>query len=153
VPTARDVGADEMERLAFRYCDAKNALDATAALAVCTEDFVFEVATGRPVRVAGSANVRLHLIELWTAIPDLHTKVEWIATAPRRLVAGGTLTGTQRGAYFGVPPTGRRFEVPLVSVLSFAEGRISAESNHVDLLALLSQIGALGAPAVAAPAR
>ncbi|MFN2377588.1 MAG: ester cyclase [Candidatus Binatia bacterium] len=141
--SGHEMDAAEMERLAFLYGGSKNALDATKALSVCSEDFTFEVATGRPVRIVGWQNVQTHLAELWGAIPDLHTRVDWTVAGSSRLVAGGMLSGTLRGAYFGAQPTGRRFEVALISVLTFAHRRLVSESNHVDMLSLLTQAGVL----------
>jgi predicted ester cyclase len=71
-------------------------------------------------------------------------------TGGDRLVAVGRLTGTVSGPYFGVEATGRKFDVPLVSILTFQGKRIVAESNHVDMLALFTQIGILGDEALEA---
>lgn len=139
----------EMERLTFGYADAKNRLKAHEAMSFCTDDFVFEVPPFPTVYVAGKAQVVAYLEALWSAFPDLFTAVESHLAGPGGLVAVGRLRGTMRGAFLGFEPTGRSFDVSIVSVCSFERGGLRCERNFVDTFGLLAQIG-LSADAVIA---
>jgi carboxymethylenebutenolidase len=48
----------------------------------------------------------------------------------------------------GVPPTGRRVEVPLVAIVQFREGKLAHEHIYWDQASVLKQIGLLTDPAL-----
>jgi predicted ester cyclase len=132
---------DAMVALAFDYCAAKNRRAARDAMRFCVPDFVFEVPSAPAVRVIGQAAVVAHLESVWESFPDLFTTVTSHVVDATGLVAIGALRGTMRGAFVGVAPTQRAFEVPLVSAFTFAESAIAHERNFVDMLALAVQVG------------
>ena len=82
------------------------------------------------------------------AFPDLAISIEDLAAAGDRVTARWTLRGTHRGAFLGVPPTGRRVAVAGTERYRLAEGRIVERRATVDTAGLLHQ---LGAPAPGAP--
>jgi carboxymethylenebutenolidase len=43
----------------------------------------------------------------------------------------------------GVPPTGRRVEVPLVAIISFRDGKVASEHIYWDQASVLVQVGLL----------
>ena len=45
----------------------------------------------------------------------------------------------------GVPPTGKRIEVPLVAIIGFREGKVSHEHIYWDQASVLAQAGLLDA--------
>ena len=54
----------------------------------------------------------------------------------------------------GVPPTGRRVEIPLVAIVTFRDGRIESEHVYWDQASVLAQLGLLspnGLPVLGAP--
>ena len=134
------LSAQEMESLAFGYAAAKNARSAERTIAFCAESFVFALSSVPTVRVRGHSEVAQHLTALWEVFPDLYSHVDRHVVGPTGLIATGSLTGTMRGHYFGVPPTGRAFSVALVSSFEFGEERIRQETNFVDSLALFAQL-------------
>lgn len=131
---------ERMEELALDYAAGKNACSAAGALAHCADDFVFDVATEPVAHVVGKAAVATHLEALWAAFPDLYSRVDRQVVGPTGLVAIGALSGTMRGPFLGLPPTGRSFEVSLVSAFEYTGDRIAHETNCVDMLALLAQL-------------
>jgi len=64
-------------------------------------------------------------------IPDLTWKIEELIEAGDRYVVRGRATGTPVGDFFGVPPSGRKFEIMSVDVHTVVEGRI-ARTYHVE---------------------
>jgi len=51
-------------------------------------------------------------------------------------------TGTHRGAWKGIPPTGKSVRFPLCAVFTFAEDdKIQAEIVYYDRLTVLAQLG------------
>lgn len=53
------------------------------------------------------------------------------------------VTGTHRGEYMGIPPTGRSVTYSEIIVFRFEDGRIAETWGVVDVLAQLRQLGAL----------
>jgi predicted ester cyclase len=57
----------------------------------------------------------------------------------------GTITGPHDGEWAGIPPTGRRAEVPVAAIFEFDEDRLLCEKAYTDFAAVLTQIGVLPA--------
>jgi steroid delta-isomerase-like uncharacterized protein len=51
------------------------------------------------------------------------------------------LLGTNLGEFFGMPPTGKAFRVPVVAIFFFDGDRITNERIYVDTASMLGQIG------------
>jgi len=50
-------------------------------------------------------------------------------------------TGTHKGAFWGIEPTGRRIEIQEISIFRIADGRIAEQWCMFDDLARLQQLG------------
>lgn len=55
-------------------------------------------------------------------------------------------TGVNTGSVFGRPPTGKRFEIAVIDVLRFADGKLVEHWGVPDQLGLLLQLGLFGRP-------
>jgi predicted ester cyclase len=64
-------------------------------------------------------------------IPDLTWKIEELISAGDRHIVRGRAAGTPVGELFGVPPSGRRFEVMSIDIHTVADGRI-ARTYHIE---------------------
>jgi predicted ester cyclase len=53
------------------------------------------------------------------------------------------MSGTHRGAFFGVPPTGKAIKVQAMNFYRLSGGKFVEERGQPDLLSLLQQIGAV----------
>ncbi|HEX9831522.1 MAG TPA: ester cyclase [Mycobacterium sp.] len=51
------------------------------------------------------------------------------------------LLGTDLGEFYGLPPTGRAFQVPIIAVFYFDADRVVNERIYFDSASLLTQIG------------
>src|SRR4051794_4866319 len=51
------------------------------------------------------------------------------------------LLGTNLGEFYGLPPTGKAFRVPVIAVFSFDGDHITNERIYLDTASLLGQIG------------
>ena len=57
------------------------------------------------------------------------------------MIAEFDLLGTNLGEFYGMPPTGRAFRVPVIAIFSFEGDRITNERVYFDVATLLVQIG------------
>jgi steroid delta-isomerase-like uncharacterized protein len=76
-----------------------------------------------------------------TAFPDQrHDNVRY-HVADDAVITEFDLLGTNLGEFYGLPPTGKAFKVPVVAVFFFDGERIVNERIYFDAASLLAQIG------------
>ena len=81
-----------------------------------------------------------------TAFPDLCLTVEDLIASGDRAVARVRVTGTHKGEFMGVLPTGTRVEMQLVDIDRFdGAGRLCEHWGVADTLSLMQQLGAVPA--------
>jgi steroid delta-isomerase-like uncharacterized protein len=85
------------------------------------------------------------IAELYVAFPDFYATVEdLIVDAPAGKVAvRWSATGTHRGPFMGVAPTGRRITFRGIETLRIEDGLIAERAGEWDGIAILQQLGAL----------
>jgi len=144
---------DEMLRLFEAHREAEAARDIDAILETFVEDcFLETVALG--VRSEGRDAVRAaYEQQFFASFPDLDPHDEGMAVGDDVVVVWGTLRGTSRGAWLGVPPGGGTFAVPFANVVPFADGLMAGERIYFDLATLCEQAGIPVAEIRAAAAR
>ena len=79
------------------------------------------------------------------AFPDLHIAVEDLIAEGDKVVSRDTVTGTHRGEYMGVPPTGKCIAYNEIFIVRFARGRIAETWGVVDVLSQMKQLGVIPA--------
>lgn len=82
---------------------------------------------------------------LLRAFPDLRVEIEDVIAEGDRVACRNTVTGTHRGEYRGLAPTGRTVTYSEMFVVRFTGGRIAEIWGVVDLYSQLRQLGALPA--------
>ncbi len=79
-----------------------------------------------------------------SVLPDIHFAVEQLLADGDDVVAKLRITGTHRGEYRGVPPSGNRVDIEAAQQMRIKDGKIAAIVWHVfDRWTLLHQMGAL----------
>jgi steroid delta-isomerase-like uncharacterized protein len=130
-----------------RLHHALNSGDRALISATIDEVFHPDVRIGTPLPIEASGAQALK--EVWTtllrAYPDLHVAVQDVFGEDDKLVSRNTVTGTHRGEYLGLPPTGRSVTYQEMIIVRFADGRIAETWGVVDLLSQLRQLGAIPA--------
>ena len=82
------------------------------------------------------------------AFPDLHLEVQFTVVAEDRIMFYISTTGTHKGPFLGMAPTGRHFKVNGVDILRFDdEGKIAAHWGVFDTFGMLAQLGLMALPA------
>ena len=83
---------------------------------------------------------------LLAAFPDLQMATEDVIASGEKAVARVRVTGTHKGAFMGIPATGRRVDVTLIDITRFGDdGRACEHWGVVDQLAMMQQLGAIPA--------
>jgi steroid delta-isomerase-like uncharacterized protein len=145
---------EEMLRLFEAHREAEAARDIDGILNTFVPDpFLENMALG--LRSDGRDAVRAaYEMQFFSAFPDLAPDDEGMAFGDETAVVWGTLRGTSRGEWLGVPPGGRSFVVPFANVVPFRDGLMAGEIIYFDLATLCEQAGIeLDAVRAAAAAR
>jgi steroid delta-isomerase-like uncharacterized protein len=93
----------------------------------------------------GAAEIE-RIYRVWfTAFPDLIFTTEDLLVDDQRAALLCRITGSHSGAFFGMPPTGRRIEVSGCFIYRMENGKIVHERRILDFTGLLVQVGVLRA--------
>ncbi|MEV7954452.1 ester cyclase [Streptomyces sp. NPDC058316] len=95
-----------------------------------------------PMDATGAEALRRVWEVLLRAFPDIHVAVEETIAEGDKVVSRNTVTGTHRGEYQGLPPTGKTVTYNEIFIFRFVAGRIAEIRGVVDVLAQLRQLGA-----------
>jgi steroid delta-isomerase-like uncharacterized protein len=95
----------------------------------------------------GRGQVRQFYEQLMAALPDLSIEIVRRHVAAETVILEVIIRGTQLGPWRGLPPTGRRVEVPLCGVYTFgADDRLAGEKIYYDRAMVLKQLGVFHEP-------
>ena len=95
----------------------------------------------------GRAQVREFYAQLMQALPDLSIEIVRQHVSEETVILEVIIRGTQCGAWRGLPPTGRRVEIPLCGVYTFsADDSLAGERIYYDRALVLRQLGVFREP-------
>jgi predicted ester cyclase len=81
------------------------------------------------------------------AFPDLRFHSDFMIAEGDLVTSHNTITGTHKGAFMGVAPTGRTFRAVALDVCRFdATGKISEHWGVLDMFGLMIQLGVINPP-------
>jgi steroid delta-isomerase-like uncharacterized protein len=83
---------------------------------------------------------------LHSAFPDFQATIEDIVAEGDKVVIRMTWTGTQKGEFMGVPPTGKRISWAVIDIVRMVEGKGVEHWGLMDQMSLMHQLGAMPAP-------
>jgi steroid delta-isomerase-like uncharacterized protein len=138
---------DEMKALMIRCHAAIGNHDLDALAGEHAEHCVMDSPTAGGTAAGREAIARVY--ETWFhAFPDLQVSEPDIIIDGERAAMWFTASGTDTGGFIGLPPTGRRFRVPMVFIHDVADGKITHARPLYDFSGLLIQLGVLKVKAV-----
>jgi steroid delta-isomerase-like uncharacterized protein len=129
------------EAIVRQHAEAENRHDIEATIA--TFHYPRYEMNGDPSD--GKEAVRELLQGLMHGLPDLHADIGKLRHADDAVIIEGLITGTHDGEWAGIPPTGRRVEVPVAAIFEFDEDRLLCEKVYMDFATVLTQLGVLPA--------
>lgn len=80
------------------------------------------------------------------ATPDGYHVIDDLVAEGDKVVTRLTAHGTQSGALFGIPPTGRRVTMTGIVIHRVVAGKIVEHWHEIDMLSALQQLGVIPAP-------
>lgn len=89
----------------------------------------------------GDDEVMTYYLTTRTAFPDQRHENAVFHLTDDAVIVEFDLLGTNLGEFYGLPPTGKAFRVPVIAVFSFEDDRITNERIYFDAATLVNQIG------------
>ena len=77
-----------------------------------------------------------------TAFPDLKFVIEDLVGEGDKVCARLTASGTHKGVFLDIPPTGKTISMKEMTMIHFVDGRMVASWVLNDMLGLMNQLGA-----------
>jgi steroid delta-isomerase-like uncharacterized protein len=144
--TAPTAGAGDLRTLAQRFADdVINARDLDGALTeLVVEDFVEQ--NPLPGQGPGRAGLADVLAGMFAAFPDLRWTLHDTISEGDRIMTFSTWTGTHRGEFMGIPPTGRSVTVEAWTKDRYRDGQLVESRIIMDVAGMLMQLGVIPAP-------
>lgn len=100
-----------------------------------------------PEPIKGRAAFRAVLQDTFRHFPDLVTTARAVIPGEHEAAVEWQYEGTHtHGELFGVEPSGRRVRVTGMTMYRIRDGKVVDERGVVDVLGLMTQVGALGPP-------
>jgi predicted ester cyclase len=85
-------------------------------------------------------------IALKEAFPDLHYTIDDVVEGGDRIVHRLTASGTMKGEFAGMPPTGKYATWTEIHIGRVANGRLTEHWGVIDQLSMLIQLGVIESP-------
>ena len=80
------------------------------------------------------------------AMPDMVMTVEDMVAEGERVAVRAVMSGTQTGEFMGIPASGKRVEMTVMDLHRIENNQFSEHWGVSDMLAFMTQIGAIPAP-------
>jgi len=127
---------EENKAIIRRYYEAANKHNVDLAAELVAPDFV-----DYDNKIEGLENLKQFGNMLIKGFPDIHWTIEDIVAEGDKVWVRTTITGTHKGEYRGVPPTGKRITIGAVDILRIVDGEIVEAWAVDDLLDFYKKLG------------
>jgi predicted ester cyclase len=80
---------------------------------------------------------------LRSAFPDFHATIDDIIAEGDKVVLRQTWTGTHKGEFMGIPPTGKRVSFGVIDIIRVDGDKCVEHWGQMDNAGLMQQLGAV----------
>jgi steroid delta-isomerase-like uncharacterized protein len=135
---------EENKAIIRRYREAHNMNNLNELDAIVANDVISHNALpGLPPGLEGGKMAHQAFL---ASFPDIQAKTEHMVAEGDKVIEWYTARGTHTGAFMGISPTGKKFEIPSVVVYRLANGKIAETWGLNDGQGLMQQLGVLPMP-------
>ncbi len=117
-----------------------NVHDVPGVLVFYNEDITW-INQGLEETYHGKQEVGEFLGRMFSAFPDLHFAVTHKIARGNNVAEQWVIHGTHRGAFMGIPPTGRPVEIQGMSMVELRDGKFLRDQFYWDAGSVLRQMG------------
>ena len=83
---------------------------------------------------------------LHSAFPDFNASIEQMIAEGDKVVIRMTWSGTHKGEFMGIPPTGRNVSFGVIDIVRLAGGKFMEHWGILDNMAMMQQLGVIPGP-------
>jgi steroid delta-isomerase-like uncharacterized protein len=127
------------ESIVREHMDSENRHEFDATLATFDHPRYELVATGDVYD--GTEEVERYFEETRRAFPDQRNELLALHHSDDAVLVEAVVRGTHRGPLRSLPPTGRSFELPILSIFLFDDDKLVCERVYFDQSTMLRQLG------------
>ena len=99
-----------------------------------------------PEPMRGIEQFKRYLEAIFTGLPDAVVTVDEIVAEGDKVACRWTMSGTHKGTFFDIPPTGRSVKISGFTFYRIANGKVVEETGMGNTFSLMQQLGAFDAP-------
>jgi steroid delta-isomerase-like uncharacterized protein len=81
-----------------------------------------------------------------SAFPDFQATIDDMVAEGDKVVIRQTFSGTHKGEFMGIPPTGKRVSYGVIDIIRLADGKLVEHWGQMDTMGMMQQLGAAPAP-------
>ena len=81
-----------------------------------------------------------------SAFPDFQATIDDIVAEGDKVVIRQTFSGTHKGEFMGIPPTGKSVSYGVIDIIRLADGKFVEHWGQMDTMGMMQQLGAVPAP-------
>jgi steroid delta-isomerase-like uncharacterized protein len=82
---------------------------------------------------------------LRSAFPDFKATIDDMIAEGDKVVIRQTWSGTQKGEFMGIPPTGKSVSIGVIDIIRMADGKVMEHWGQMDSMGMMQQLGAIPA--------
>ncbi|HEU4980866.1 MAG TPA: ester cyclase [Solirubrobacterales bacterium] len=127
------------EELVREHMDSENRREFDATVKTFARPRYELIGTGEVYN--GKKEVERYFEETRRAFPDQRNELLALHHTDDAVIVEAVVRGTHRGPLRGLPPSGREFELPILSVFLFEGDKLICERVYFDRTTLLRQLG------------
>jgi steroid delta-isomerase-like uncharacterized protein len=99
-----------------------------------------------PEEIRGPEGFKQNVAAVRAAFPDFRMEIVDQVAEGEKVVTRYVATGTQEGELAGIPPTGKRVEVPGMGIDYYSDGKIRESWEYYDVMGMMQQLGVVPYP-------
>ena len=135
------MSTEENKAIQLRFQDIWNQGDFSIIEEIFNKDYL-----NHSVKVKGFESIRQFVTVYRSAFPDVKFTIEDQVAEGDKVVMRYTITGTHKGEFQGIAPTGKSIQITGMAIHRIANGKIVEIWANWDALGLLQQLGAVSLP-------
>jgi steroid delta-isomerase-like uncharacterized protein len=132
--------SDDLKRIRESMVQLWNTADANIARQIYA-DHAARYDPNNPEPIRGWAGIAGYVAEVRNAYPDFRLELHEMVAEGDLFASHWTCTGTHRGEYRGIPPTGRQIRLTGMTLCRVEKGRIVEDRVYFDRLSMFEQLG------------
>lgn len=78
---------------------------------------------------------------MFNAFPDFQASITNLIAEDDKVVVHMLWTGTHKGEFMGIPPTGKQIAINVIDIMRVSEGKFVEHWGVSDMMALMQQLG------------